>query len=71
MLQLDDQTAYNQIQEIVVSKEPYERLWKAAVKFHMYHDKWMNGPVLEVIAEEVDQEVWMDISWWFYNYKME
>ena len=57
MLQLEDQTPYNQIQEIVISKEPYERLWKSAVKFHAYHDKWMNGPVLEVIAEEVDQEV--------------
>ena len=57
MLQLDEQTAYQQIQEIVVAKEPYERLWNTAVKFHSYHEKWMNGPVLEVIAEDVDVEV--------------
>ncbi|KAK2157592.1 hypothetical protein LSH36_188g04054 [Paralvinella palmiformis] len=57
LLQTGEQTAYNQIQEIQHAKEPYEKLWYAAVKFHKYHDKWMNGPLLQVNAEEVEEEV--------------
>jgi dynein heavy chain len=57
LLQTGEQTPYNQIQEIQHAKEPYEKLWYAAVKFHTYHDKWMNGPLLHVNAEEVEEEV--------------
>lgn len=38
-------------------KEPYEKLWQAAVKFYTYQKKWMNGPLLQVNAEEVEEEV--------------
>ena len=41
----------------MAAKEPYEKLWTGAVKFHKYYDKWMNGPLLEVDAEEVEEEV--------------
>lgn len=57
MLNTGEATPYEQIQEISVTKEPYEKLWSAAVKFHVYHDKWMNGPLLQVNAEEVEDEV--------------
>lgn len=42
---------------MLVAKEPYEKLWTAAVKFRDYYEKWMNGPLLEVNAEEVEEEV--------------
>ena len=51
------QTPYNQLQEILTLKEPYDRLWKSAVTFNKLFDKWMNGPILEVDAEEVEAEV--------------
>ena len=57
LLQTGDQTPYQQIQDITQTKEPYDKLWQAAVKFHMYYDKWMNGPLLHVNAEEVEEEV--------------
>ena len=57
LLNTGEQTPYTEIQEIMHAKEPYEKLWRAAVKFHAYHDKWMNGPLLEVDAEEVEEEV--------------
>jgi hypothetical protein len=28
------------------------------VKFRDYYEKWMNGPLLDVNAEEVEEEVW-------------
>ena len=70
MLGLGEQTPYTQIQDITIAKEPYEKLWYAAVKFHAYHDKWMNGPLLKVNAEEVEEEVnlrFLLISIYFYS----
>lgn len=57
MLALDTQTEYHQIEDIAVRKEPYEKLWSTAVTFHQVHDKWMNGPLLEVNAEDVEEGV--------------
>ena len=48
---------YLEIEAMVVSKEPYDRLWQAAVNFHAEYEKWMNSPFLEVNAEEVAEEV--------------
>ena len=55
MLGSEEQTPYNQIQDIGAMKEPYDKLWTAAVKFHAYHDKWMNGPLLEVTYHSLDE----------------
>ena len=57
MLGTGEQTPYMQIVDIGIAKEPYEKLWYAAVKFHAYYEKWMNGPLLKVNAEEVEEEV--------------
>ena len=57
MLGQGEPTPYYQVQELTVAKEPYEKLWQGAVKFHRYYEKWMNGPLLEVNAEEVEEEV--------------
>ena len=48
---------YPQIQEITSKKEPFEKLWRNVVAFNKMHDKWMNGPLLEVNAEVVDENV--------------
>ena len=48
---------YHQIQELVAKKEPYDRLWKNVVEFNTLYDVWMNGPLLEVNAEDVDEKV--------------
>lgn len=50
-------TQYGQIQSITTAREPYEKLWRTAVTFHKEHDSWMNGPLLKVNAEVVDEEV--------------
>ena len=50
-------TPYPELETIKEKKEPYEKLWHAAVKFHQMYDKWMNGPLLDVNAEEVEEEV--------------
>ncbi|XP_064605237.1 dynein axonemal heavy chain 3-like isoform X2 [Liolophura sinensis] len=57
MLGTGQQTPYEEIHTMTLRKEPYDRLWRAAVKFHKEYDKWMNGPVLEVNAEVVEEEV--------------
>ena len=48
---------YPEIEAMIVTKEPYDRLWQAAVNFHSEYEKWMNSPFLEVNAEEVAEEV--------------
>ncbi|KAK3779700.1 hypothetical protein RRG08_013655 [Elysia crispata] len=57
MLGLETQTEYREIEEIALRKEPYDKLWSTAVTFHLAHDKWMNGPLLEVNAEDVEEGV--------------
>lgn len=68
MLELESVTPYNEIAEMVTNKEPYEKLWSVAVTFHKEHDKWMNGPLLEVNAEVVEEEVQ---SLWRTAYKLQ
>lgn len=36
-------TQYPQIQLILASKEPFDRLWKTALNFNNKHDEWING----------------------------
>ena len=57
LLDTGEQTPYSEIQEIIALKEPFDKLWQAAVSFKNYYDKWMNGPLLQVDAEEVEEEV--------------
>lgn len=50
-------TAFPQIQTIRVLKEPYDKLWTTALQYHDSHEAWMNGPFLELNAEQVDDDV--------------
>ena len=36
-------TPYAQIQAMLHSKEPYDRLWTTAITYYDKHDQWMNG----------------------------
>ncbi|XP_078090943.1 dynein axonemal heavy chain 3-like [Mustelus asterias] len=58
---------YHQIQNVIHTLEPFEKLWKTAVQFNLHYDRWMNGPFLQVNAEEVEQEVQ---SLWRVSYKL-
>lgn len=57
MLGVEQLTPYPQIQEFIIQKEPFDKLWTTAVTFHQHYDKWMNGPLLNVNAEVVEEEV--------------
>lgn len=36
-------TPYPQIQAVLHSKEPYDRLWNTAITYYDKHEQWMNG----------------------------
>lgn len=38
-----DTTPYPQIQAVLHSKEPYDRLWNTAVSYYDKQEQWMNG----------------------------
>ncbi|KAH3881436.1 hypothetical protein DPMN_005362, partial [Dreissena polymorpha] len=57
MLAVENLTSYPQIQEFMVQKEPYDKLWTTAVHFHAQNEKWTKGPLLNVNAEVVEEEI--------------
>ena len=57
LLGYERQTEYEKLIKLQLMKEPFDKLWHTAVTFHTEHDKWMNGPILEVNAEVVEEEV--------------
>uniref|UniRef100_H3ANA7 AAA+ ATPase domain-containing protein n=1 Tax=Latimeria chalumnae TaxID=7897 RepID=H3ANA7_LATCH len=67
LLETGHVSAYHQIQDIIDAKEPFEKLWATAVQFNTYYDRWMNGPVLQVGAEEVEEQVQ---NLWKTSYKL-
>ncbi|XP_053321162.1 dynein axonemal heavy chain 3-like [Spea bombifrons] len=67
LLETGQISTFNQIQEICKMKEPYEKLWTTAMHFTSFYDKWMNGPLLQVNAEEVQEEVQ---NLWKISYKL-
>ncbi|CAI9716307.1 dynein heavy chain 3, axonemal-like isoform X2 [Octopus vulgaris] len=62
MLGLEEISEFEQVQFLATAVEPYERLWSNAVKLQTQYECWMNGPLLNVNSEEVDQEVGFDIT---------
>ncbi|XP_074409026.1 dynein axonemal heavy chain 3 isoform X4 [Zonotrichia albicollis] len=55
------------LQSIITTKEPYEQLWVTAYAFHIKSEEWMNGPLLQLNADEVTEEVG---SMWRTMYKL-
>ncbi|CAF0750041.1 unnamed protein product [Didymodactylos carnosus] len=48
---------FPKLQEIVVIKDPYEKLWNTAWQFHISFEQWMNGPFQGLNAENISDEV--------------
>lgn len=46
-------TPYPQIQSVLHSKEPYDKLWNTAITYHDKHEQWMNGDLLSARQERV------------------
>ncbi|KAM4676017.1 dynein axonemal heavy chain 3-like [Discoglossus pictus] len=67
LLETEQISDFNQIEDICKLKEPYEQLWATAVHFTTCYDKWVNGPLLQVNAEQVNEEVQ---NLWKTSYKM-
>ncbi|KAJ7305844.1 hypothetical protein JRQ81_010210 [Phrynocephalus forsythii] len=45
------------LQTIITHKQPFEQLWVTAYNFHVKSEEWMNGPLLQMNAEEISEEV--------------
>ncbi|XP_031567893.1 dynein heavy chain 3, axonemal-like [Actinia tenebrosa] len=50
-------TQFPILQTMLAYKEPYEKLWKTALTFNNKHEAWLNGPFVEINAEEVEEEI--------------
>uniref|UniRef100_A0A1I8FV89 DHC_N2 domain-containing protein n=1 Tax=Macrostomum lignano TaxID=282301 RepID=A0A1I8FV89_9PLAT len=61
LLNTGNQTQYVQLQEIHNLKEPYERLWRGILRFQQCSESWISGPMLQVDAEIVEEEV--EVLW--------
>ncbi|XP_067934548.1 dynein axonemal heavy chain 3-like [Watersipora subatra] len=57
LLNVESQTSDFVLNDLAAKKEPFDKLWSNAVHFHQQHEKWMSGPLLQVNAEEVEEEV--------------
>ncbi|KAJ3086325.1 Dynein heavy chain 7, axonemal, partial [Quaeritorhiza haematococci] len=50
-------TVYPQRKQIMASLEPYQALYTTAVNFQKSYKKWMDGNLIELDAEQIEQEV--------------
>lgn len=54
---MEELSPYAQIHEIIETKAPFDQLWRTIVSFSTSQDKWLNGPILSLNAEEIDEQV--------------
>ncbi|KAJ3092439.1 Dynein heavy chain 3, axonemal [Quaeritorhiza haematococci] len=52
-----EKTPFTKYQETVDFLDPYKKLWETAGTFQAEYGKWMNGPFLELNAEEIEESV--------------
>jgi dynein heavy chain len=57
VLDLPKYSDYSTIQEILYLKELFDKLWEMVTNFNALNEKWMNGPLIEINANQVEQEV--------------
>ncbi|XP_041110137.1 dynein heavy chain 3, axonemal-like isoform X2 [Polyodon spathula] len=67
LLGMGQVSPYPEIEELLISKEPFDRLWAAALSFNTQQERWLNGALLQVSAEEVEEQVQ---SLWKTSYKL-
>ena len=49
-------TKHSLIKEVTQQFEPYEKLWTITHQLSEYYEKWFNGPLLSLVAEEVESK---------------
>ena len=52
-----EQIEYPQLAELEKALEPHANLWRIAAAFSRAHPTWMEGPVVEISTEQVEQDV--------------
>ncbi len=57
LLGVETVSSFPRIQEIVEAKEPYDKLWRSVVKFTVRQDEWLNGCLVDLNAEEIEEVV--------------
>ena len=62
LLEVPEPTQYPQIAESLLMKEPFDKLWNTAVRFQERYDTWTKGPILGLNAEEVAEEVQIELA---------
>ncbi|XP_025062794.1 dynein heavy chain 3, axonemal [Alligator sinensis] len=45
------------LQAVIVNKQPFEQLWITAFNFHTKSEEWMNGPLQNLNADVITEEV--------------
>ncbi|KAB5587265.1 hypothetical protein PHYPO_G00011210 [Pangasianodon hypophthalmus] len=52
-----EQTQFPLLQTIMINKQPYDQLWSTALNFHTKSDIWMNGPFMQLNAEQISDDL--------------
>eukprot|EP00112_Aurelia_sp_Birch-Aquarium-sp1_P009896 Seg2143.2 transcript_id=Seg2143.2/GoldUCD/mRNA.D3Y31 product="hypothetical protein" pseudo=true protein_id=Seg2143.2/GoldUCD/D3Y31 len=57
LLRAEELTPYPQIHELIQSKAPFDQLWRTIVSFTTNQEKWLNGPMVKLNSEEIEDQV--------------
>ncbi|GJQ73710.1 DNAH3 [Trypoxylus dichotomus] len=52
-----DPSPFMNLQKMLTTVDPFDKLWHTVLKFHEDYDKWFYGPFKELDADEVKDEV--------------
>ncbi|MBN3303948.1 DYH3 protein, partial [Amia calva] len=52
-----EQSQFPLLQTLMVSKQPFDQLWTTALNFHDKSELWLNGPFLNLNAEEINEDI--------------
>ncbi|KXS11241.1 hypothetical protein M427DRAFT_505508 [Gonapodya prolifera JEL478] len=52
-----DKTPFEKFQRTADFLEPYKKLWETAALFQTEYARWMTGPFLDLVAEQVEESV--------------
>ncbi|XP_030626002.1 dynein heavy chain 3, axonemal [Chanos chanos] len=52
-----EQSQFPMLQTLMANKQPFDQLWTTALNFHSNSEIWMNGPFLELNAEQISDEL--------------
>ncbi|XP_041084991.1 dynein heavy chain 3, axonemal-like [Polyodon spathula] len=52
-----EQSQFPLLQATMANKQPYDQLWTTAYNFHTKSEIWLNGPFLNLNAEDINEEI--------------